>query len=415
MKVTNVPRIARWMVLATALGALAPVTVTATPQLGPSGDEEVAEFIQMDFRADSRLTGASFRVTVASGIVTLTGTALSLEQAERAAARCLVTKGTRAVINQVRISDPVASDATLQTRIEERLKKSPAVDASRVKVRVEERRAILSGDVGTWDEQELARALAAGVIGIRDIDNRLGVSFETIRTDAAIQAQLVHQIAADPLCEGLTIQVKVKDGVATLSGDVGTSSERLRLIRASHVTGIIEVKAKNLLVDSDLAMEGMGDKVFTPDETLAALRDALAADSRVQGAEIQSGLMEGILTLTGTAPTSEARSAAESTARGLPGVLGVSNQLRVTGQTGDGATAANVTAALKSDPQLAALTLSADCRKGVCTIGGQAFSAEQKDHAARIAGKIAGVKTLRNEIAVEGPVAADTRLVGTDH
>ena len=43
------------------------------------------------------------------------------------------------------------------------------------------------------------------------------------------------------------------------------------------------------------------------------------------------------MTLTGTAPTPEARLAAESTARGLPGILIVANEIRVTGTDGTSA------------------------------------------------------------------------------
>ncbi|MDB6079181.1 MAG: hypothetical protein JWO82_2928 [Akkermansiaceae bacterium] len=394
------------MILAAALGTVAVSPLTATPQQGPEGAAEISSFIKMDVKADRQLTGSSITASTAKGIVTLEGSALSIDQSERAAARAMATHGVRAVINHVRIIQPVASDDALGERALRALAKSPALDASKVGIRVQDRHAMISGEVGTWDEQELARAIVAEVPGIREIDNRLAVNFETIRSGGAIRAQIQHMVKHDPLYDGVRVDIAVKDGVVSIAGEVGSRAEKERLIRQAHVTGVMEVKGEDIVVNSDLAMEGLTDKNFTPAETLAALNDALAADSRVQGSKINPSLSEGIVTLAGSTPSSQARTAAESTARGLPGVVGVSNELIILGETGDAATAANITSALKKDQTLAYLGLSADCKDGLCTIGGQAFSNDEKAKAAILAAAIPGVKSLKNEIVVDARAAA---------
>lgn len=314
------------MILAAALG-----TANATPEPGPEGDSETADFISMDVQADQKMVGSKVEVTVENGIATLTGTALSLEQSERAAARAMATADVRAVVNRVRIINPIAKDAVLADRVQQRLAKSPAIDASRIKVAVDGRKATLAGQVGSWDEQELAREIATEIPGLFQIDNRLEVTFDTVRTDKAIAAQIRHMVADDPLCAGISIDVTVKDGVVSLGGEVGSTSEKDQLVHRSHVTGVTEVWADDIMVNSDLAMEGLRGKVVSPDATLKALGDAFSADPRLQGTDIQASATGSQVTLTGTVPSDEARAAAESTARGLPGVMIVANEIRVAG------------------------------------------------------------------------------------
>jgi osmotically-inducible protein OsmY len=73
----------------------------------------------------------------------------------------------------------------------------------------------------------------------------------------------------------------------------------------------------------------MGDKDFTPQETLSALTDAMKLDSRLDGSAITAELLDGVVTLRGRVATAAEKSAVESTARGIPGVLAVSNDLRI--------------------------------------------------------------------------------------
>lgn len=341
MKTSILFRSTRWMVLAAAIG-----TATATPEFEPEGNSETADFIQMDVKADKRMIGCKVEVTVENNIATLTGTALSLEQAERAAARAAATTDIRAVINRLRIIDPVAKDAVLAERAQLRLNKNPALDASRIKVVVNDRTATLSGQVGSWDEQELAREIATEIPGLKEIKNRLEVTFDTVRTDKAIQAQIRHMVSDDPLCDGVAIDVSVKDGIVSLGGQVGSTSEKDALVHRSHVTGVTEVWADDIMIDSDLAMEGLRGKVVKPAATLKALDDAFAADPRLSGSAIQASAVGSQVTLTGTAPTDEARAAAESTARGLPGVMIVANEIRVNG-------GATPTAVLSKDQRIA--------------------------------------------------------------
>lgn len=318
----------RWSILS---AAIAISTAAATPSMGPSGNEETADFIAMDVKGDRQMTGCKVDVAVEGDVATLSGTALSLQQAERAVARAKATEGIRAVVNRLRIMDPIAKDGVLAERVQQKLSKSPAIDAKRVMVSVDKRRAILRGQIGSWDEQELARDIATEIPGIKEVDNRLEVTFDTVRTDAQIKAQIEYMISEDPLYAGITIDVKVKDGVVDLGGAVGTMGEKDQLVQRSHVTGVTGVKADDVAISRELAMEGLAGKVPSHKAILATLNVAIAADPRLKNADIRAEMDKNVMKLSGTVPTEEARTAAESTARGLPGVTVVANEIQVRG------------------------------------------------------------------------------------
>ena len=301
----------------------------STPEMGPTGPAEVSEFIQMDIQSDSRMKGTQVTVKMDNGIALLTGTVKTMDQSERAAERAMAATDVRAVVNQIQIAEASAPDSALKESVARALKANPALDAKRVTVRADRGNVVLGGEVGTWDEQEIAREITSNVPGVMTIENHTQVVFDSVRTDSQIQEQLRQLIANDPLYDGLSLSVSVKEGVVRLKGEVGTKGEYDRLVRRTSVTGVFEVNADKLSLNSDLKMEAMGDKNFTPDQILVALGDAFRADTRIDPQTIEVRLAEGVVTLSGTVTHSGAKFAAESTARGVPGVIAVSNQLRV--------------------------------------------------------------------------------------
>lgn len=301
----------------------------ASLEAAPSTPEDTADFISMDIKADAAMKGSNLRISLQNGIAVIEGTALTLDQTERATAHALATVNIRAVVNDVGIAQPSDPALSLRQSAEAALKNQDLVDASHIKINETNGRIVLTGTVGTWDEQELARELVSRVPAVRAIDNRLKVTYEGIRTDDQIAAQVKYMIHDDPLYAGLDVGVIAKDGVVSLSGTVGNKAEADRLVRRSYVTGVIEVNAANVEVDSDLTMQGLTDKHVTPEQTLAALKDAYTIDPRVDETRIQATLKEGVLTLSGVVKDANEKDAAESTARGVPGVLTISNQLEI--------------------------------------------------------------------------------------
>jgi osmotically-inducible protein OsmY len=298
-----------------------------TPQTAPESPEELAEFIRMDVGADRRMDGAQVDVSIRNHIAVLSGSARTLAQSERAAARTIASRGVFAVVNQIRVEP--TSGAAPEKEARDALRSQNIFKADGVMVSISGSRAVMTGKVGVEDEKHLAREIVSEVPGISTIENRLVVTSEGTRSDAQIEAQLSFLIQDDPLYDGLDLMAKANAGTVTLSGSVGTAGERDRLVRRSYVTGVTEVVVKGLYLDSDLAMEGLEDKEYTGAQMLEALNAALAADSRVGAVAIRPAIRDGVIILKGDVRGAAQRDAAEATARSIPGVLAVSNELTI--------------------------------------------------------------------------------------
>ena len=324
----NLPSIAAFS--AATLGSMG--LLLATPQMDPEGVTEVSEFLQMEIHHDSLMQGSDVTVGIEDGIAVLTGTASSLAQAERAAAKAFTSPDVLTVVNKIKIVPQDQSKILADAR--ELFATQKVIDSSRINISANGSHVILEGDAGSLDEGELARELASEVSGVTAVENRLEIDFLSIRTDKQITAQLEYSINDDPLFTGLDITPHVKEGVVAWNGEVGSRGEFDRLIRRSYVTGVIEVDASNVSVNGDLAMEAVEDKNYSPAQSMEALTASIDHDSRLKTEDITARMNDGVVSLTGSVQTMSKSDAAELTARCIPGVLAVSNKLSITNSGG---------------------------------------------------------------------------------
>lgn len=318
--------LSRWTSFSAAtLGSVA--FLFATPQIEPDGVIEVAEFIQMEIFHDAMMEGSDITVGIDGGIATLKGSVASLAQAERAASKALTSPDVLTVVNQIEVTPQ--KESSILSRAKNLLASQKVIDASRISVSVDGSHVILEGNAGSIDEGELAREIVSEANGVTAVKNNLVVDFLSIRTDKQIAAQLEYSINDDPLFTGLHIAPVVKDGVVAWSGEVGSRGEFDRLIRRSYVTGVIEVNAKSVSVNGDLAMEAVEDKNYSPSQTLEAINAAIEHDSRLDSDHVSVAMNQGVVTLKGSVETIVQSDALELTARCIPGVLAVSNRISV--------------------------------------------------------------------------------------
>lgn len=312
-------------VYAAAFGSLAPLS--ATPELEPTESADVAGFIQMEIYHDSMMSGAEVEIGIDGGIATITGTARSLAQVERATAKLFSNPNVLTVVNSIEIAP--GTSQTIISGASSALKGQELFYAGNVSVNAIGTRAVIGGTVSTWDEAELARELVSEIPGVTSIDNRITIQFENPRTDEQITRQLVFAVNDDPVFAGLDLDPIVSDGVVAWSGEVGSRGDMNRLIRKSYVTGIIEVGCDNLKINSDLKLEATEDKAYTPSQALEALQVALQHNSRIDAEAITPTMDEGVIILKGKVSTVAHSESIERTARCIPGVLRVANELSV--------------------------------------------------------------------------------------
>jgi len=326
MKMRNLARTTRSLL---AISAFALASAHASPQIVLEDDDSLADFISMTFSADERLADDGIRVSVNQGIATLTGKVATLNQAERAVERTKSVEAIRGVISEIKIASSKASDAQRAAEIARRFASAPGLGASAITVAVRDQYAVLDGQVGTWDEQELAREIATEVPGIAIIENRLIANGKASRSDRALRWQIERDIADDPLHDGLKITVGVTGGQVRLAGEVGTAGEKALLIQRARLTGVSEVNGDSLAITRSLSMEGMTGKAATPTAARQALDTIFRQDKRLRGTDITLDLEGRTLTLGGHTANPEVKTVAESDARGVPGVEIVINRIVV--------------------------------------------------------------------------------------
>lgn len=141
---------------------------------------------------------------------------------------------------------------------------------------------------------------------------------------------------------------------------------------------------------------------------------ALYADERVSGTQVNVDTKDGMVTLRGKVDSAEAKSAAESVAKGIDGVKSVKNELQVVApaerkavDTNDKDMQKAVSDRLARDPQLKKIDVRVD--KGVVTLTGEAPSVTASAKASELARQVPGVRSVRNDVAFERGAAATDR------
>jgi hyperosmotically inducible periplasmic protein len=141
------------------------------------------------------------------------------------------------------------TDAWMAARAKVAVLADPRVvgqDVPRIAVDAEGGRVRLSGSVGTEEAKQAAAAAARSVTGVSDVENVLrvvpGTDLAEVQTsDGEIQKMTARDLAVFRRrgLGGRTVAVRVRDGIATLTGNVDDITEWVRASeRAREVAGV---------------------------------------------------------------------------------------------------------------------------------------------------------------------------------
>ncbi|QDV16747.1 Osmotically-inducible protein Y precursor [Gimesia panareensis] len=249
----------------------------------PSEDKVLIKDIQNALKADPGTQHLSIKVAAERGEVTLTGEVPTTGEKTLAGEVAMGVKGLTELENQLKVNHKQQlSDDDMQHEISELIKYSVLLDDSELEVAVKDRTAIITGHVARAFQKSHADMLAY-LGGAKEVDSR-GVlvhwkhtnpMLRTKRyeqaTDADIKQAVERTFKYDPRLLSYDPKVTVKDGVVTLTGDVGNqAAQRAADKDARHTIGVRRVK-NNLSVRWE-------DKPPTDEQIADFTRAAIARD-----------------------------------------------------------------------------------------------------------------------------------------
>ena len=156
--------------------ALAVEIDVTLPGSSKRNDADVARSVENVLQWTTSLPKDSIKVMVENGEVTLTGEVNWEFQRENAARAVRYLMGVKDVYNNINIKPNISSSA-VKSDIEAALKRRAHEDAEKISVEVRGGDVTLKGSVHTWSERELAIDSAWGTHGVRNVVDKMAVTY----------------------------------------------------------------------------------------------------------------------------------------------------------------------------------------------------------------------------------------------
>ena len=214
-------------------------------------DEQIKKDVVDQLFWDSRLDAANIDTEVVGGTVVLKGSVDDYFSKRVAGIDAQSIKGVRRVDNQLRIrgATPATAREVILERVRQVLAVHSEVNLHSLKVFMEGDVLFLEGVVDAYWKKQLAEELAYQVLGVTEVENRIGVTPTTGGGDEIIARSVVEALHRRDQLAAQSVDVRVEDGRVRLSGSVPTWTARNAAYEAALYTdGVVEVE-ENLAVE----------------------------------------------------------------------------------------------------------------------------------------------------------------------
>jgi osmotically-inducible protein OsmY len=145
------------------------------PNIDERPDPEIARDAIARIKGELPYGWEKIRVIVKNGWVTLEGEVEWNYQRERAEEAVRRVRGVKGISNSIQVK-PQVPPAEIRRKIEEALRRTAEIDASRITVETNGGEVILRGTVRSWAERQEAERAAWWAPGVTKVDNRIIVS-----------------------------------------------------------------------------------------------------------------------------------------------------------------------------------------------------------------------------------------------
>lgn len=368
-------------------------------------DFDIENAIKADLQVRDYLDFNDIDVSVTAGIATFEGEVSNLYQKRRIEEIAKEIKGVEGVINHLEVQGTGISDDKIEDNIKSALEMDPVTENINVDIMVSDGNVNLTGEVGSYQEKQLVGDIVMGVKGVVRIVNNLNIDYTVDNPDSEIKEEIKQTLANDVRVDDALIDVKVNDGVVTLTGVVGSALEKDQATADAWVSGVQAINADSLVVegwadDEDLRKNKYANK---PDSEIE--ENVLAAfqkDPRITGYNVEVEVKDGTAVLTGKVDNISTKKHTTKVARNIVGVLEVDNYIRIIKDKdlSDRLIEKSIDAKIKWDPYLERFDIKVSSDKGRVYLSGDVDTYFERRLAEKIAETVKGVSKINNYIEV---------------
>ena len=208
----------------------------------------------------------------------------------------------------------------LEMDVRDQLDYDPLLDDTRIVVKADAGKVILTGAVETFDDVELATDDTWAVGGVKEVDNELMVGFSgDAIADLDLQAACVTALDSDRMVPKGSVTPTVLDGWVTLTGEVRNHFQRQAAVHAvGRIPGVLGVNNEITLTKEPIPSD-VAERI-----NKAFKRNAIIDDSLITVSNVGDTIY-----LDGTVGSWTAMDQAVDTAWSAPGVQQVINRLSI--------------------------------------------------------------------------------------
>lgn len=215
--------------------------------------------------------------------------------------------------------------------------------------------------------------------------------------DLQLQQRVIDELEFEPSVNAAHIGVSVRDGVVTLSGQVGSYVEKFAAERVARRTKGVNAIAQELEVRLPF------EHKTADDEIAARAVRILNWDVAVPSDRISVKVEHGIVTLTGTVDWHYQRAEAEYDVRKLTGVMSVINDIVVVPKADIADVRASIRAALERNAEVESNRITVSVANGKVTLGGKVDAWTEREAVERAAWSVPGVTQVDDRIELARP------------
>jgi osmotically-inducible protein OsmY len=238
------------------------------------------------------------------------------------------------------------TNARQETQIWTTYALSPYLRANDLKVSVHNGKATLTGKVEEGVDKDLAKQIALGVTGVKEVDNQIvvqsdyspppnssGRSYGEVIDDATISATVKSKLVWSTYTDGFATEVEARLGHVTLMGSADSAAAKELAGRlAMNTRGVVAVDNRLTVKAAkppatDMAKAPVEEGHATSDAWISTkVKSTLLYSSNVDGSDIDVSTSNGVVTLSGKVDSGAERALAIELAKNVRGVASVESK-----------------------------------------------------------------------------------------